>query len=225
MDDDARRTALLSALTTEHFVLQTASTSTISEAAGRSSLYIFALSSSLVAIGFLSQSPDLLVPFVAVVLPALFVLGIFTVARLVDTVAENMQYLAGIARIRGHYRSLIPEGTAYFSAETGRWPEARATPSLFHGPIIAFVGTTASMIAFIDSVVAGVRTTLLMATLLGVPLVHGVLSGLGGSRHPHDRLPSLRALADRGPWSRHDLRARGWLRRVTALARQVESRP
>jgi hypothetical protein len=178
MDDDARRTALLSALTTEHFVLQTASTSTISEAAGRSSLYIFALSSSLVALGFLSQSPDALVPFVAVVLPALFILGILTVVRLVDTVAENMQYLAGIARIRGHYRSLIPDADAYFSAETGRWPEASADPALFHGPIIAFFGTTASMIAFIDSVVAGVGFTLLVTTLVGVPLVLGVISGV-----------------------------------------------
>jgi hypothetical protein len=179
MDDDARRTALLSALTTEHFVLQTASSSTISEAAGRSSLYIFALSSSLVAIGFLSQSPDVLVPVVAVVLPALFILGIFTVARLVDTVAENMLYLTGIARIRGHYRSLIPDGPAYFSAETGRWPEGPAVPSLFHGPIIAFLGTTASMIAFIDSVVAGIGTTLLMTSLAGLPLVVGVIAGIG----------------------------------------------
>ena len=178
MDDDARRSALLSALTTEHFVLQTASTSTISEAAGRSSLYIFALSSSLVALGFLSQSPDALVPFVAVVLPALFILGIFTVVRLVDTVAENMQYLAGIARIRGHYRELIPESDAYFSAETGRWPEAADDPSLIHGATIAFFGTTASMIAFIDSVIAGVGSTLLITNLAGVPLVIGVISGV-----------------------------------------------
>lgn len=180
MDDDARRTALLSALTTEHFVLQTASTSTISEAAGRSSLYIFALSSSLVALGFLSQSPEALVPFVAVVLPALFILGIFTVVRLVDTVAENMQYLAGIARIRGHYRELIPGSDPYFSAETGRWPEAPAAaePSLIHGEVIAFLGTTASMIAFIDSVVAGVGTALLMTSVAGVPLALGVISGM-----------------------------------------------
>jgi hypothetical protein len=179
MDDDARRTALLSALTTEHFVLQTASTSTISEAAGRSSLYIFALSSSLVALGFLSQSPDALVPFVAVVLPALFILGILTVVRLVDTVAENMQYLAGIARIRGHYRELIPGSDTYFSAATGRWPEAPDDPSLIHGTTIAFFGTTASMIAFIDSVIAGVGTTLLMTNIAGVPLALGVITGAG----------------------------------------------
>lgn len=178
MDDDARRTALLSALTTEHFVLQAASTSTISEAAGRSSLYVFALSSSLVALGFLSQSPDALVPFVAVVLPALFILGIFTVVRLVDTVAENMQYLDGIARIRRHYRSLIPDADAYFSAETGRWPEVPDDPSLIHGPTIAFFGTTASMIAFIDSVIAGVGIALLMTNLAEVPLVLGVISGV-----------------------------------------------
>ena len=54
MDDHAGRTALLTALTTEHFVLQTASNATYAEAAARSTLYVMALSSSLVAIGFVA---------------------------------------------------------------------------------------------------------------------------------------------------------------------------
>ena len=39
MADDADRTALLSALTTEHFVLQTANRSTYAEASARSTVY------------------------------------------------------------------------------------------------------------------------------------------------------------------------------------------
>jgi hypothetical protein len=39
--------------------------------------------------GFASQSRDAFVPFVATVLPALFVLGMFTVVRLVETGVEN----------------------------------------------------------------------------------------------------------------------------------------
>lgn len=167
MDKTANHPALMSALTTEHFVLQTASSSTISEAAARSSLYILSLSSSLVAIGFMSGSPEMLPLFVAVVLPVLLLLGLFTVIRLVDNTMENLQYLVGIARIRKYYRSLSPESELYFSVETGRWPEATAAPSQGLGPFIAQFGTTATMIAFVNSVVAGVAVTLAVHTLVG----------------------------------------------------------
>ena len=64
MDEQSERTALLSALTTEHFVLQTANNSTYSEASARSTLYVMALSSALVAMGFVAGARDLLIPFV-----------------------------------------------------------------------------------------------------------------------------------------------------------------
>jgi hypothetical protein len=175
---DDRQAALMSALTTEHFVLQTASSSTISEAAARSSLYVFSLSSSLVAMGFMAQSPEAFMPFVAAVLPALFLLGVFTIVRLVDTTLENMQYLAGIARIRSHYRTLSPEADALFAARHGRWPEASDTPSLRLGEVVAFFGTTASMVAFINSVVAGAGVALLAHHLLGGPR-HGIALACG----------------------------------------------
>jgi len=47
-----RQAAFMSALVTEHFVLQTAASATVTEAASRTSLYVFSLSSSLVAMGF-----------------------------------------------------------------------------------------------------------------------------------------------------------------------------
>src|SRR5262249_1761818 len=89
MDDQSVRSALLPALTTEHFVLQSANSTTYAEASARSTLYVMALSSSLVAIGFAAGSADVLLPFAAVVLPAVFVLGIFTVLRLVETALES----------------------------------------------------------------------------------------------------------------------------------------
>ena len=159
MTEKADQTALLSALTTEHFVLQTAYSSTVSEAAGRSTLYVMALSSSLVAMGFLSQSEELFKPFVATVLPAVFLLGLFTVVRLVDTGLESMQYLTGIARIRGFYRTLGAQAAEHFTPEQGRWPEAES-PAERLGAFTAFLGTTASMIAVINSVVAGAVVSL-----------------------------------------------------------------
>jgi hypothetical protein len=160
VDEQSERTALLSALTTEHFVLQTANNSTYSEASARSTLYVMALSSSLVAMGFVAGSTDVLLPFAAVVLPAIFVLGLFTVSRLVETALESMHYLEGIARIRGYYRTLGAEAARYFSPENGRWPEVES-PALRLGPALAFFGTTASMIAFINNAVAGVGIALL----------------------------------------------------------------
>jgi hypothetical protein len=166
MDDDARRSAFLTALTTEHFVLQTAANATYADAAARSSLYVFSLSSSLIAMGFISQSPDLMPVFVAIVLPALFVIGTLTFVRLVDSALENNQYLIGIARIRRHYRSLSPDAETLFASRRGRWPEG-PEPSLALGTFIAFLGTTATMIAFINSVVAGVGVAVLVDSLVG----------------------------------------------------------
>lgn len=155
MDDDPRSsTALLSALTTEHFVLQSANSTTYTEASARSALYVMALSSSLVALGFMAASPQALLVFALTVLPAVFLLGVFTVVRLVETALESMHLLAGIARIRAYYRTLGPEAEVQFAARHGRWPEI-LSPAEQHGRLLAFMGTTASMVAVINSVVAG----------------------------------------------------------------------
>jgi hypothetical protein len=83
--------------------------------------------------GFASRSPDVFVPFVAIVLPAVFLLGVFTAVRLVDSNPESMHCLTGIARIRSYYRTLSPEAAA-----------------------VGFITT-----AFINCIVAGVGVALL----------------------------------------------------------------
>jgi uncharacterized membrane protein len=167
MSDDAGRAQILTALTTEHFVLQTANSGTISEAVGRSTLYVMALSSALVAMGFASRSREILVPFVATVLPALFVLGLLTTVRLIDTALESQQYLVAIARIRAHYRTLAPEAAQLFAPERGRWPEAGGSPALGLGTLVAFLGTSATTVAVINALVAGAGVTLLARDRLG----------------------------------------------------------
>jgi hypothetical protein len=155
MDESERQSAFMSALTTEHFVLQTAANAATVEAGTRASLYVFALSSSLVASGFASRSTNVFVPFVVVVLSAVFVLGVFTVIRLVDSNLEGVQFMAGIAHIRSYYRTISPEAAEHFAPESGRWPETSKTPALRLGPLIGFMTTTASMVAFINSMVGG----------------------------------------------------------------------
>ena len=66
----------MSALVTEHFVLQGTSSSTISESGSRVSIYLSALSSGLVAIGFASASHRALESLAFTILPVVFILGI-----------------------------------------------------------------------------------------------------------------------------------------------------
>jgi hypothetical protein len=179
--EQSERSALLSALTTEHFVLQTANNSTYSEASARSTLYVMVLSSTLLAIGFVAGSTDVLIPFAAIVLPAVFVLGIFTVVRLVETALDSMHCLDGIARIRAYYRTLGPEAARHFSPKSGRWPEVE-DPALRFGAGLAFFGTTASMIAVINNAVAGAALALLVRFLRpSAPTWLDVAVGIGGA--------------------------------------------
>ncbi|MEU7745234.1 hypothetical protein [Nonomuraea sp. NPDC049158] len=155
--------ALMSAIVTEHFVLQSAAGTTVSEALGRSSLYLSALSSSLIALGFAAQTPGLLLPFAAAALPTVFVLGVFTTARLVDTGVQNVLYLSSIARIRGYYRELDREAARYFArwdADGGETADALGSLAVKSGPL-AGLFTAASMIAIINGVLAGVCLALL----------------------------------------------------------------
>lgn len=172
MDENTDRTALLTALTTEHFVQQTAIGVTINEMNSRTSVYMMTLSSVLVAMGFLIQGTEAFMPFAACVLPALVVLGIFTILRLVDVAAENMQAHIAIARIRRHYRTLGPAAAELFARRHGRWPESDGEPSLRIGPLVGYVTTAATMVASVNALVAGASMALLASGL-------GLLMALG----------------------------------------------
>jgi hypothetical protein len=108
---------LLTALTTEHFTLQGARSQTVSESASRASLYLFSVSSTLVALGFIGQISavgDTFKVFALTALPTLYVLGLFTFVRLVQSVAEDFQIRAGdqpdqapLSRARGRQSSPV----------------------------------------------------------------------------------------------------------------------
>jgi len=174
-DPDPR---LLSALTTEHFVLQSAINATVSEAGARSTLYMMALSSSLVAVGFMAPSSEALLPFLSIVLPTVFMLGVFTVIRLIDTALEAQQFLAGIARVHAHYRTLSPEAARAFAPHLQRWPETDNEPSLGLGRFMALLGTSATMIACTNNLLAGAGVALLLAQGLHTERTPAVLAGL-----------------------------------------------
>ena len=108
MDEPTREQAFVTALVTEHFVQGSARAATITESNGRAAIYLSAVSSGLVAFGFLAQGARRLDPFVAAVLPALFILGVFTFVRLVQTSIESAVLTLKIQRIRGYFAAWSP---------------------------------------------------------------------------------------------------------------------
>ena len=114
---DERDPSLLTTLTTEHFTLQGARSQTVSESTGRAALYLGSVSSTLIALGFVSQasgSGDLFDVFTLIVLPTVYVLGLFTFVRLVELSIEDIFYGRAINRIRHYYLDQAGEDARYF---------------------------------------------------------------------------------------------------------------
>ncbi len=168
MDQKAKEQAFMSALVTEHFVQQSAASATISESSSRASLYLLSLSSSLVALGFATQSKQAFPYFAATILPAIFILGIFSFVRVTDTAMANLNSLRAIARIRRFYAGLVPEAPRFFGEHDAAGDTATA---------LSFIGITrswanalfsmASTLAAINSLVAGVGVVILLVMSFG----------------------------------------------------------
>src|SRR3954465_11534535 len=156
--------AFISALTTEHFVLQAARSPNIGEMSARATVYMGAVSSTLIAFGFLAQVATRLDPFIAAVLPAVFLLGEFTFIALLRNTMENLVLLRKMQRIRRYYCTLVPEAEQFFgrAEEDERFTAAVATAGLRPWPA-GMLFTGASVIAAINSIVGGVGSALLAA--------------------------------------------------------------
>lgn len=162
-DDEAARAELLAALNTEYFVLQGTAGASISEFSSRSSLYLLTLSSALVSLGFvLGAASDVFPPFAAAALTTVFLLGWFTVARLIDTTIENLRALRGMARIRKYYAQLHPLASSYFVTSGDEGADSRAALAV-RSIRWSYIGTMASMIGTVNAVVGGAGVALLLA--------------------------------------------------------------
>jgi hypothetical protein len=179
-DDD--RQLLMTALTTEHFTLQGARSQTMSESAARASVFVFATSSALVALGFIAQVSSLdavgLV-FALAVLPTLYVLGAATFVRLVECSAEDFRYGLAINRIRHFYKETAGEHADLFllsGHDDGAGVfENMGLSAERRSPLFAF----STAIAVIDGVVGGSAIGVALGPALGAPL--GLAAGVGGA--------------------------------------------
>jgi hypothetical protein len=171
---------LLTALTTEHFTLQGARSQTMSESSARASLYVFSVSSALVALGFISQVSqvgDLFNVFALTVLPTLYVLGAVTFIRLVECGAEDFRYGMAINRIRGYYQEVARERADLFLLSghddaVGVF-QNMGIPLEGRKPIFAF----SSAIGVINGVVGGAAVALALGAIADASLAAATVAG------------------------------------------------
>ena len=180
MPEDVDSQAVLTTLTTEHFTLQGARSSTVSESSARSALYLGSLSASLVALGFVAQisaTGDTFRVFALVVLPTLFVLGLFTFVRLVENSIEDLFYGRAINRIRSYYIALAGPEADYFLMSghddvVGVLRNMGLSPSRWQ-----LYFTAASAVAVVNGVVGGSAVALALWTAFDSDLGVSALVG------------------------------------------------
>jgi hypothetical protein len=152
------RAALLNVLTTEHFTLQGARSATVGESSARAALYVGAVSSALVALGFVSQGAGTQTfdTFTLVVLPALYVIGLFTFARLVAISLEDLLYGRAINRIRHYYTEVAGRQARYLLLGSHDDPlGVLANMGVLRPSRWQLFFTIAAMVAVLNAIVAG----------------------------------------------------------------------
>jgi hypothetical protein len=112
---------IVTMMTTEHYNLQTGRSIAVADANGRSTLFIGAVSSTLVALAFVGQISHLGTAFFVfslVLFPSLCFMGLVTFERVLQSGIEDIIYARGINRIRHLYLEHAPQMQHYFVLST-----------------------------------------------------------------------------------------------------------
>ncbi|MFU8873065.1 hypothetical protein [Micromonospora sp. SL4-19] len=169
MDEDAREQALLTALTTEHFVLQTSRSATITESVGRATVFLSLLSAALIGLGFVSSSGHLTKPYLGAILPTLVITGLLTFGRLVQNMVENSLDLKRIQRIRAYYHRQFAGEHDFFADAVASGGDVRVIAAAVGNRPVRWqlLLTTAAMVGAVNALLIG----------LGAALVTGLAGG------------------------------------------------
>src|SRR5262245_34785874 len=164
---------------TEHWSLLAARSLAYTESMSRASIFVAALTGSVVALALVADATDFGTGFQAfalVLLPVVYFLGVVTVMRLAQVNHEDARWVQGMNRIRNAYLDLAPELEPYFV--TSRYDDdagilqssvaMRSQPP----PTQAFVAVP-GVVAVVDSVVAGA-----IAGIAGIGLDLGTAGAL-----------------------------------------------
>ncbi len=168
--------AAVTFVTTEHFTLQGARSSTISESTGRASVFLQAVSGGLVALGLVATAAKTGIAFYMfglILLPTLAFAGLATFHRVLQSGIEDLGYARRIAQLRGYYFDHAPEVAGYLPGPAERLP----APGRGIGLWQQFV-TAAGMVAVITAVLSGSAGGLLAAVVSGHSLVPALVVGV-----------------------------------------------
>src|SRR5919112_1481726 len=149
------RSAAITFVTTEHFVLQGARSATIAESNGRANMFLAAVSGGLVALGLVATASSLgsaFYGFALVLLPTLAFVGLATFERTLQSSIEDTEYARRIALLRGYYFGHAPEIAPYLLRVP---PAERLLMQRVPGDRWQGYRTVAGMVAVITAVLAG----------------------------------------------------------------------
>ncbi len=153
----------------------------IKPANGRCTRFIGAVSGALIASAFTGQGSRMGTAFFVfslVLLPSLFLMGLITFERVLQSGIEDLTYARGITRIRRLYLETAPQLQPYFllaADDKSRRPMLKVG---IHPSWWQVFLTTAGMIAAINSVLVGVFVGLLLSALFTFPLLACTSAGV-----------------------------------------------
>ena len=176
---DQNSPAVVTVMTTEHFVLQTARSAGIAEVNGRAGFYLAAVSSGLIALAFIGQLSRLGTAFYVfglAVLPTMAFVGVTTFERALPNGVEDFQLAGRINRIRQFYFDAAPQVARYLP------PPSPDIPALSYRPSWYQFLTIAGALAVVNSVLIGGALGLAVQAgtgTLAASAAAGVITGAG----------------------------------------------
>jgi hypothetical protein len=165
-------------ITTEHFTLQGARSSTIAESTGRASMFLSAISGGLVALGLIATATRVGTAFYVlglIVLPTLAFVGLVTADRTLQSGIEDLGYARRIAVLRGYYFEAAPETAPYLMSvpQSERLHMQGLRQEAWQGFL-----TVSGMVSVVTAVLAGSAVGLAVTLLSGHSLVAAVCAGV-----------------------------------------------
>lgn len=172
------RPAAVTFVTTEHFTLQGARSSTIAEATGRATMFLGAVSGGLVALGLIATAAGVSTAFYAfalILLPALALLGLVTFNRALQSGIEDFGYARRIAQLRGYYFDYAPELVDYLRSVP---PAERLHMQGIGASRWQKFFTAAAMVGLVTAVLVGSTVGLLTAVVSDHVLLAAISAGV-----------------------------------------------
>jgi hypothetical protein len=138
------------------------------------------LSSAVIAVAFVGQANqlgDTFYLFALTLLPPVFLLGVFSYLRLVQTSIEDMVYTVLSFRIRQYFLGLDPAALPFFPPTDPQGITKLERIGVVPTGPLQMLLTAASMVACINAIVGGVAVALAARSLLEAPVPVAAVTG------------------------------------------------